>query len=98
MKITVFRNFDFPTGVKCGIPAREIPFPTVRHTMIQRVGASAAFGSAVIPERYLPVQIVITDLSALGFGNYENAFSWILTQLRPTDPTPGELRGLRRDN
>lgn len=98
MRILGFGAVELDTlGVKCSIPAGAIPVASVQHTMIRRVGAPAAFGSASIPERTLPVVFVMTDLGASGYSSMQNAFSALISQLEPTNPTPRQIRAIRND-
>lgn len=98
MRITGFGAVEFSSlGVTCGIPAGAIPIASVQHSMIRRVGAESAFGSATIPERILPVEFIITDLAASGYSSMQNAFSALIAQLDPTNPVPRQIRAVRND-
>ncbi len=93
MMLTGFGDFTWAAdGFWCALPTK-IPIVSTQQTMIARAGNAPAYGAVFLTERVIPVVFGYT-----GALSPEDAWTLLFTRLRPTDPTPRELRGLRNDD
>lgn len=93
MRLIGFRGFDWEgSGYFCGLPY-GVPFMSAQPTILTRPGTHPTFGPGAVSERAIPAQFGYKG----SLASYEEAWNQLLTQLRPLDSRPGELRGERLD-
>lgn len=79
-------------GFSAGVPNWFVPVVSVTPVILQRAGTTAAFGPSQIGEMTVPCRF-----GYRGGLTWEQAMSRLVKRLKPTDPTPRQLRVVRND-
>lgn len=95
VRLTGFRDWDWEAeGFWSGLPSEGLSPLGTDANVIRRPGNTATLGPGSVGERVIPAEF---GYAATGYGSWSEARSYLLWRLRPTDTTPGELRGKRAD-